>query len=284
MKIYISVDMEGLAGIVHPRQEHDDSLRFRENMNEQVKWVIEAILNSNCNEIIEEITISDSHGKGMNLDYELTSLDRRINLISGTPRPMYMMEGVNRNHDIAFLIGYHPGVGESKANMDHSYGGKTFHRIEINNISMTEATINSAYAGYHDVPVGLVMGDSALKKQLIDDGLMPWINYIQTKESISYMSAKSKSKIILKEEIYKIVNKTLEEDLTKFKVYKFEKPYKLEIEFHTRSFFDYAMLIPGTKAIDGRTIQAEFTDYEVLFKAIMAYTYISSLGYPYDKR
>ena len=79
MKIYISVDMEGLAGIVHFSQEKEEQARFRKAMHNQLQWVIEGIQKSEKNAEIEEITIADSHGSGMNLDYDILSdLDDRI--------------------------------------------------------------------------------------------------------------------------------------------------------------------------------------------------------------
>ena len=227
MKLYISVDMEGMAGICHPRQESDDQIRFRKNMQQQVEWVIEGIQKSKRNSEIEEIVIADSHGGGRNLSYDLCDLDDRIALISGTPRPQYMMPSMDSSYDLVFLVGYHSGVGEASANMDHSYGGRTFHDVRINGKYMNESTINSAYAGYHGVPVGLVIGDSALQKQLITDGMMPWVEFVKTKDSLSMMSAKFRPKGVLRQETIEAVIKVLDGDYTSLPVYKIDAPYTL---------------------------------------------------------
>ena len=94
LKIYISVDMEGMAGITSPSQERDEVPSFRRALHNQVRWIIEGIHASSRNEEIGEITISDSHGSGTNLSYdELCQMDERISLVSGSPRRQYMMPG-----------------------------------------------------------------------------------------------------------------------------------------------------------------------------------------------
>lgn len=282
MKLYISVDMEGMAGICHPRQEMDDQLRFRKAMQQQVEWVIEGIQQSKRNSEITEITIADSHGGGRNLSYDLSDLDDRISLISGTPRPQYMMPAMDSSYDLVFLVGYHCGVGEMSANMDHSYGGRTFHDLRINGKYMNESTINSAYAGYHGVPVGLVIGDSALRKQLIDDKMMPWVEYVKTKDSLSMMSAKFRPKGVLRQETIEKVIKVLDSDYTQIPLYKIEAPYTLRIELNMRTMSDFAAILPRAKYVDGRTIEIPFDDYEELFNGVMAVCYIVSLAYPFD--
>ena len=282
MNLYVSVDMEGMAGICHPRQEYDDQTRFRQAMHQQIEWLIEGIQKSKRNHEISEILIADSHGAGRNLSYDLTDLDDRIALVSGTPRPQYMMPAMNSSYELAFLVGYHSGVGEMNANMDHSYGGRTFHDLRINGKYMNEATINSAYAGYHNVPVGLVIGDSALQKQLIDDNMMPWVQYVKTKASFSMMSAKFRPKGALRRETIEKVVRVLDSDYTQIPVYRIAPPYVLRIELNMRTMSDYAAILPRAKYVDGRTVEIPFDDYEELFNSIMAVCYIVSMAYPFD--
>ncbi len=285
MKIYISVDMEGMAGICHPRQEFDDVARFRKAMQQQVEWVVEGIQKSSKNDDVDEILIADSHGGGRHLHYdELSDMDDRIYLVSGGARPQYMMPCMHSGYDIVFLVGYHAGVGQECGNMNHSYWGRTFHDFRINGKYMNESTINSAYAGYHKVPVGLVIGDSGLEKQLITDGMMPWVEFVKTKEALSFLSAKFRPKRLIKEETIEKVNKVLNKDFSQIPVYELEKPYVLRIEMNMCSMLDRAVLLPGAKSIDGRTVEIMFDDYEELFNAIVAIGHLTSSAYPADAR
>ncbi|HNT52924.1 MAG TPA: M55 family metallopeptidase, partial [Candidatus Syntrophosphaera sp.] len=121
-----------------------------------VETVLKAALASPQASSIEEIVIADSHSAGDNLDYSITSLDKRISLISGSPRPCYMMPDFGGEFSQVWLLGYHSGTGALRGNMDHSYSNSRIHKIWINGQRMNEALINAAYAGYHKVPVGLV--------------------------------------------------------------------------------------------------------------------------------
>jgi len=267
--------MEGLAGITEFSQERDDVARFRKAMNDQVKWVIEGIQDSEKNENVEKITIADSHGKGTNLSWdELSEIDDRVYLISGTPRPQYMMPEFNSDYDMVFFVGYHAGIGALGANMDHTYSLTSIHNFWINGKPMNESTINAAYASYFGVPVTLVIGDSGLKKQLQDEEMMPWVNYVCTKESISRSSAIFKPKNVLREETKETVAKTINEFLEEDEpLYIIESPYKLRVEFNYGMQMEIASTIPNAKQIDSRTLELEFDDYKALFDGIMALCY-----------
>ena len=177
MKLYLSVDMKGLAGITNWKDETEERERFRKAMNQQVEWVLEGIAASRRNSEITKILIADSHGGGQNLSYDLSERDPRVWLVSGSPRPQYMMPAMDESYDLAFFVGYHGGAGEQASSMDHTYSGASVQNVFINGKLMNESTINAAYAGIvNKTPVGLVIGDSGLEKQLKGDGKMPWLS------------------------------------------------------------------------------------------------------------
>ena len=281
MKIYISVDMEGLAGIVHFSQEKEEKERFRRALHNQLEWVIEGIHASPKNNEIEEITIADAHGAGMNLDYDfLSDLDDRIALISGSPRQNYMMPLLDETYDVVFFVGYHGAVGELNANMDHTYALSLIHRFKINGKPMSETQINAAYASEFNIPVGFIVGDSGLEKEV--QKVMPWVHYVKTKESISRFSAKYLPKKVIRENTITEVINTLNDDFTKMPKLQFEKPYHVEIEFNLGSQLDLAMTIPKITIVDGRTISFTSDNYKELFNMIMMIVSVVRKGYPFS--
>lgn len=191
MKLFLSCDIEGIAGIPNFEMEHEDAVNFRELYHQQVAWVIEGIQTSPQNEHITEITIADSHSKGLNLSYNrLADLDERISLVSGYPREDYMMSGLDRSYDHVFFVGYHAGIGELHGNMDHGYSARVAYNLWINGTYMNETTINAAYAGELGVPVTLIIGDSGLATQLLTKGMMPDVNFVTTKEALGRYAVK----------------------------------------------------------------------------------------------
>jgi D-amino peptidase len=258
--------MEGIPGTFNWEQEKIDRSSVRKCMMDHVEIVIDEILQSHVAKDLQEICIADSHSNGDNLFYQITARDERINLISGSPRPEYMMPGFDGKFNLVFLLGYHAGTGAMKANMDHTYSNSRVQHIWINDRPMNEALINAAYAGYHGVPVALVSGDKALEDEL--KPILPDINYVCTKEGLAKFAAKNYSLARVNRELRDAVRSSLA--FTNLQVYCFDAPIRLKIEFYSTAMADVVALMPGTKRINGKTIVYEHDDYAVLFNALMA--------------
>lgn len=265
----MSLDMEGIAGTFSWTQEDNNRPEVRKCIAQQVEWVIEGIKSSKANKTIDEIVIADSHSDGDNLLYEITVLDDRLHLISGTPRSKYMMPAFDKSYSVVFFIGYHGGIGTIHASMDHSYAPR-FHRIWIQDKPMNESLMNAAYAGYFNVPVGLVVGDDALINQLKSNDAMPWIVPVITKYSLSRFAVKNKPLNIVRKETHAAVKSLLSSNVSKIPVYKFEPPIKLKIELQTTSMADVLEMLPDVKRTDGVTIEFTHNDYAEMFDAIDA--------------
>jgi D-amino peptidase len=261
--------MEGIAGTFSWTQEENNRAEVRKCITQQVEWVIEGIRLSNINGSLEEIVIADSHSAGDSLLYETTAFDDRLHLISGYPRPKYMMPAFDKSYNIVFFIGYHGGIGTLHSVMDHTYSPR-FHRVWINDKPMNESLINAAYAGNYNVPVGLVIGDDALFNQLKTDDALPWVEYVVTKYSLSRFSVKSRPLNVVRNESIAAVKKVLDSDISKIPVFKFDPPYKLKIELQTTSMADVVCMMPDVKRIDGVTIELVHNDYTQIFDAVDA--------------
>lgn len=279
MKLYISVDMEGLAGITNWKDETEDRERFRNAMNEQVEWVLEGISKSKHNKEITHIYIADSHGGGQNLSYDrLNDKDERVWLVSGSPRPQYMMPAMDDSFDMVFLVGYHAGAGEAASSMDHTYSGASVQNIYINGQLMNEGTINSAYAGIvHKVPVGLIIGDSGLERQMKGEGMMPWPEFVCTKQSLSRFSAVYKPKKLLKEETIAAVKKALDEN-ERSQLYTLQAPYHCRMDLTNAAKCDQVQQMPGIHRTAGRTVEFESTSFTEIYDAIHGIATMSRLG------
>ena len=279
MKLYISVDMEGLAGITNWKDETEDRERFRNAMNEQVEWVLEGISKSKHNKEITHIYIADSHGGGQNLSYDrLNDKDERVWLVSGSPRPQYMMPAMDDSFDMVFLVGYHAGAGEAASSMDHTYSGASVQNIYINGQLMNEGTINSAYAGIvHKVPVGLIIGDSGLERQMKGEVMMPWPEFVCTKQSLSRFSAVYKPKKLLKEETIAAVKKALDEN-ERPQLYTLQAPYHCRMDLTNAAKCDQVQQMPGIHRTAGRTVEFESTSFTEIYDAIHGIATMSRLG------
>jgi D-amino peptidase len=248
-------------------------------MNEQVEWVLEGISKSKHNKEITHIYIADSHGGGQNLSYDrLNDKDERVWLVSGSPRPQYMMPAMDDSFDMVFLVGYHAGAGEAASSMDHTYSGASVQNVYINGQLMNEGTINSAYAGIvHKVPVGLIIGDSGLERQMKGEGMMPWPEFVCTKQSLSRFSAVYKPKKLLKEETIAAVKKALDEN-ERPQLYTLQAPYHCRMDLTNAAKCDQVQQMPGIHRTAGRTVEFESTSFTEIYDAIHGIATMSRLG------
>ncbi len=256
MKVYISCDIEGLAGIATFDMEKDDHVAFRELYHQHVAWMLEGIRQSAVNDQIDEITISDSHSRGVNLLYQrLAVMDERVSLVNGFPRMDYMMSGLDESYDVVLFLGYHAGIGKQYGAMDHGYSSRVAYDLQINGHYVNETTINAAYAGELDIPVGLVVGESGLKTQLLEDGMLPEVRYVSTKESLGRYAIKTYP---IKEVRSKIIAETkaaLEVELKALPRFTFDMPATVDMECMTTAQADRIEMLSTVERIDGRHVR-----------------------------
>ena len=147
MNLLISVDMEGIAGVVLPEhtmagKEYD---RFRHQMTAEANAAIAGAAAAGANNIV----VNDAHGAMTNVLIE--ELDPRAELISGRPKPLAMMQGISEEIDRVFFIGYHGMSGTSAAILEHTWHGGIL-EVHINGILVGECGVNAALAGHFNVP------------------------------------------------------------------------------------------------------------------------------------
>ncbi|MDR3161899.1 MAG: M55 family metallopeptidase [Spirochaetaceae bacterium] len=277
MKLFISVDMEGMAGITNNVQESDDRVLFRNALHTQLEWIFEGIRTSSRDTELTEITVADSHGEGTNLLFErISAMDRRASLVSGSPRRQFMTAGLDDTYDLAFFAGYHAGAGHTPACMDHSYYGKVVSELRINGRVMNEATANAARAGELGVPLALAIGDSGLYDQLIGNRWMPWVEVVVTKYALSCRAVKYRPWEDIKQETITKVRRVLDKESGTIPLYRLDTPCTLSITFHRSLMADMAAHIPGSIRDDARTVSVRCKDMEETLCGISACTALAA--------
>lgn len=255
MKIYVSCDIEGLAGIATFDMEKDDTVAFRELYHQHIQWLIEGIQASELNNQIEEITFSDSHSRGVNLNYlRLSEMDERISLVNGFPRMDYMMSGLNTEYDMVIFLGYHAGIGKKYGNMDHGYSASVAYDLKINQQYVNETTINAAYAGELGIPVALIIGDSALKEQLHEEGMFPEVPYVSTKHSLGRYAIQTYPMKKVRADIIETTKEVLSKQSTNMPLFSFDMPAQVTLQCTTTAQADRIEMLSSVERQDGRTV------------------------------
>ena len=270
MRIYISADLEGIGGVVsghqtnHTDKEHE---RARRLMTAEVNSVIRGALRGGAT----EITVNDSHGSMRNLLIE--ELSPPASLITGSPKPLSMMQGIGPEYHAVFLVGYHAQAGTLDGILDHTFSGSV-HRVMVNDIQIGETGLNAILAAQFGVPVRLVTGDKAVTEEA-RRLLGPGVQVVAVKEAYGRTAAECLPLERIHEELGAAATRALSETATPLAL---DPPFRLTVEFARSSQADLAALIPGSSRQDARRLAFSHDDYTVLYRAFRAMVALASLG------
>lgn len=256
MKVFISADMEGTAGVTdrdHVTPGTPDYARFRRLMTEEVNAAVLGALEAGAKEIV----VNDSHGSMRNLLIE--ELHPQVQLISGRPKPHGMMQGIDNSFDAVFFTGYHAWAGTQNGVLDHTYRGTTVRQIKLGNLVVGEAGFNAALAGHFKVPVALVTGDATAVAQA--KKLLTQVEAVAVKEPIGRMAARSYQPVEARRRIKEGATKALKR-VRDLKPLILPRPVTVEIDWITTAMADQCMLIPAMVRVTARAISYKARDTE----------------------
>lgn len=156
LKVYISVDMEGVAGVASADQLLPTGFEYaqaRQWMTDETLAAIAGARDAGATEFV----VSDSHGNGENLLLDRFPDDVRI--VRSFPRPLGMMEGIDSTFDAVLFIGYHASTNNPAGVRAHTMSSAHLVSIDLNGTPYMEAGVNAAIAGQFRVPVVMLSGD-----------------------------------------------------------------------------------------------------------------------------
>jgi D-amino peptidase len=162
LKVYVSADMEGVAGVVTGDQLGPQGFeyeRFRGFMTNEVLAAIEGARAAGATSFL----VSDSHGNGENLLIE--RFPRDVEIVRSWPRPLGMMEGIDATFGAALFVGYHASTTNPEGVRAHTMSSANVADLRLDGGSVPEAGLNAAIAGHFGVPVALITGDDAIVKE-----------------------------------------------------------------------------------------------------------------------
>jgi D-amino peptidase len=271
MRIYLSVDMEGLAGVAHPQQvsfggavDRVDYDRSRALMAGEANAAIAAAFEAGAREVV----VNDSHWQMRNLRAE--DLDPRARLIIGD-KPLSMTEGADHAPDGAFdaaaFIGYHAGAGNPEGVIGHTYSSATVMEVRVNGRPHNEAGLNAIRLGHLGIPVALVAGDDALAAEV--ELLLPWAERVVVKRGAGYSTADSLSPEVARDAIRAGMRAAVGR-LPDMQPYTPERPLHGEIDFRFSAHAAFAAVLPEVERIGPRTVAFSAQDGDTFYRRFVA--------------
>jgi D-amino peptidase len=260
LKVFISVDMEGITGVVvweEVSRDGKDYDYFRKIMTREVNAAIEGALAAGATDIV----VRDSHGSARNILPEL--LDESARLIRGwSGGPKGMMEGVDESFDAVIFIGYHARAGTPNALLEHTSSGSVMD-LSVNGISIPEGGYNSMIAGLHGVPVVFVAGDRAICDQM--QALLGEVETVAVKEGIG-AAADNLHPEVARRKIRAGVEEALG-DLQRFRPYRLEPPYTLVLTLKDEEMVHRGSHYPGASRTGDWQLTFTSDDFIEIIKA-----------------
>jgi D-amino peptidase len=265
-KIFISVDMEGISGVVDPAQLGPDGFEYqraREWMTGEVNAAIAGIRAS----APAEVVICDSHGNGQSLLIDKLPDDVRV--VRGFPRPLEMMQGLDDSFAAAVFIGYHASEWTADAVRSHTISSARLLGIRLNGMEVSEGIFNAALAGHFNVPVAFVSGDRLAVTQL--QKAVPGVEGAIVKEPYGYHSANTvtpaRGQALIREGVARAVAK-----LGQLQPYRVPTPVALEVGFKLTIDAERAAFVPGLARADAHTVKGTFKDMPEVTKLLQVLT------------
>ncbi|HEV3328993.1 MAG TPA: M55 family metallopeptidase [Acidimicrobiales bacterium] len=246
MRIFISSDMEGTAGVVDWDQVRPTGARYEyfcELLTGEVNAAIEGAARAGATEFL----VNDSHGAMANLRPDALAGSARY--LSGRHKPSYMMEGLDGSFDAVFFVSYHGSMGSASA-LSHTYFTEAFAQVTINGVVAGESGINALCALGHGVPVLLVTGDTTTAEEA--GAFCPGALTAIVKESTSRFAANSlhptaARELIAEQACLAVASRSSARPVA------ISLPATLSIEFKTTDYAELAARIAGCEQTGPRT-------------------------------
>lgn len=269
LKVFISVDMEGVGGVVSSEQLGPTGFeyqRFREFMTGEAVAAIDGARAAGATEIV----VADSHGNMQNLLIERLPDD--VIVVRGTGRPLGMMHGIDSTFDAAVFIGYHSATTNLQGVRAHTFASARYTGVTLNGVPLAESTFNAALAGHFSVPIVAISGDEAAVAELID--IVPQAAGAVVKQSIGFHSAVTHTPAAAQAMIRDAVRAGLERR-AQTRVYRLDAPYTLDLEvknYRVAELLGYLPIVERTSAHSIRYTATSIVDIARFLAFIGTYT------------
>jgi D-amino peptidase len=272
MKIFISFDMEGVAGIVDwsqctaPGQPYEEG---RELLLGEVNAAIDGAIAGGATQIV----CNDSHGRMNNLNP--AALHGRARYVAGRHKPLYMMEGMDDTVDAVFFVGYHGSISGESSVLSHTYNPSVVSKAELNGTECGESGINALVALGCRAPVALITGD----QQTITEGDLFFkdAERVVVKESITRFCATQLHPLDAREKIGAAAEAAVRR-VAAIPLPAIMLPARLDVDMQTADMAQVASWVRGVERTGTRTVRMEGDDPLAVFRSFVGVTYITRVA------
>jgi D-amino peptidase len=272
VKVFISFDMEGVAGIVDwsqcrpPGQAYEEG---RELLLGEVNAAIDGAIAGGATEIV----CNDAHGAMNNLNP--AQLHGRATYIAGRHKPLYMMEGMDSLVDAVFFVGYHGSISGDSSVLSHTYNPSVVSRAKLDGAECGESGINGLVALGCGAPVVLITGDQQTAAE--GDPFFKEAERVVVKESITRFAAAQLHPLDAREKIASAAE-TAVRRASSVPLPDIALPAGLNVDVQTADMAKIASWVKGVERTGTRTVRIEGDDPLAVYRSFVGITYITRVA------
>jgi len=272
MRVLVSVDMEGIAGIVDGEDVAPGKAEYERNrklITGEASAAVRGVLDY---EPDAQVLVSEAHAGFRNLLPDL--LDRRAELLRGKPKPDGMLSGISDGVHAAIFIGYHGKAGTARSVLAHTIHGGVVADVRCDGLSLGELGLNAALAAAAGVPAVLVAGDDSVAAEAAD--VVPGMHAVVVKRALGGSAAASLHPDEACDRIELEVPKALA-DRDSVRAPRFEGPVRLEVDVLVPRMTERALLMPGVELAGPRTLSYHAPDFPTAYRVIQLITMLGGI-------
>ena len=280
MKVFISVDMEGVSGLVRWADVSPNGIDFERNrvlMTKDANAAAAGAFQAGATEVV----IEENHGVEDLCVLRMDLIDSRVDVIRGAGRGgSTTMSGLLQDCGVVLLIGHHARAGSKPGIMAHTVSG-SFRLVRVNGDPAGETDLFTIRAGEIGVPVGLVSGDQVVAEQL--RARLPGVEAVILKQALSNFAARciapERCWGMLREASANTVSRAIAGELRAFEGE--PVPYIIDVEFWEAIPADLRANLQTLKEfeiLDSNTVRTQALDMDMGFRRIAYLGYGNRLG------
>lgn len=278
MRVWISVDMEGIAGVSHPKPTSRTDAEYPAAtalMVAETNAAIEGALAGGATDIL----VNDSHGGMYNL--RPADLHPAARVLQGQ-KAWSMVAGASRlpggeaAFDVALFVGYHARAGHPTGTIAHTYSGAPT-ETRLAGRPTGEYGFNALILAAWGIPVGLVSGDDALAAEVAE--WLPWAERVVVKQGHGTSAAASvhpeRAGALIRDGARRAVERAGRAG--ELRLLEVGEPVVIEVDYHRAIEADYAAIAPNAERMGDRTVRHHGPDSITAYRGFLAGVRLASI-------
>jgi D-amino peptidase len=242
VRVLVSVDMEGVAGVVAPEDISPGNAEYERNrtyMTDEASAAVRGIL---AHEPQASVVVCDAHAGFRNLLPD--RLTGGCTLLRGSPRTHGMMTGIDNKVDAVCFVGYHGRAGTPHSVLAHTVSGGTVAQVRCNGQELGELGLNAALAAHYGAVPVLATGDDTLAREA--ESVVPGMATVAVKRAFGNRAAEGLHPDEACARIEAAVT-TARSALADVRPPRFDGTVDLEVDVLRPHMTELACLIPGVE-------------------------------------